>query len=647
MPPKRAKTATTAAPAPATRSTRSTRAAAATSAVPAPTKPEKTKITRPGKGKSTAKARAKTVEADVDADVDVEVEIPSSAKQIQQHGGSAEEARMKADKAAQEEEYRMVDEVLQDVERMGEEVEVADVQGSPEAEPVEVQELERTPKPIPRTRQTRLGARPPRTVKKAVQSEANRKALEGLRKRMEEDARRLRGSPDPRPDVEEPAPERRSTTPPPAPATVQRAAAVPGTTARAPQSALKVQSTPGVENSILALANFRRRPRQPSLLQMVQGKGLDADPEDDTTDFTLGTDLEDSVEGLEGFKPYDESTPLQVSKAPVLPQTHATPEPETQQDAEDDDDLYGATPLQSPSRKRKSDALETENEATQIQVRRSVSSSRHSSPGLPQDPSDDFEAIPATHPDSSLSPYPDDQPEDPMSDTLADPLSSSPPPYPSSNLETQQQPRPPASPHLRKTAPRHEKDTRNLKPLTTATLRAMLPKRRVRRILREDREDFSIPSSSSIEERSSSHETVAAKKRASVAKKRAPASKPGSLSPISSRKTQGSKKKAPAETAKAVKKTYTRLSGANKENAAVVGSSSPLSSVPLTGSDAEDDETADTSLETIGRTTAKTGKRVVSSELQAAKSKFDEVDDWEMEFESASVGVGGESSPWR
>jgi len=36
-----------------------------------------------------------------------------------------------------------------------------------------------------------------------------------------------------------------------------------------------------------------------------------------------------------------------------------------------------------------------------------------------------------------------------------------------------------------------------------------------------------------------------------------------------------------------------------------------------------------------------------SKELEMAKKKFAEVDEWEMSFESVDLGGGGSSSPWR
>lgn len=63
-----------------------------------------------------------------------------------------------------------------------------------------------------------------------------------------------------------------------------------------PPSAIKVGATPAHERSILALTHFKRRPRQPSLLRMVQTTDLeDNDLEDnDGEDLDLyADDLED------------------------------------------------------------------------------------------------------------------------------------------------------------------------------------------------------------------------------------------------------------------------------------------------------------------------------------------------------------------
>lgn len=69
----------------------------------------------------------------------------------------------------------------------------------------------------------------------------------------------------------------------------------------------KIPGTPGFESSVLS--NFRRRARQPSILQMMQAEDRSSDLDDD--DF------------LGGLSPDDESTPLNVSRGKSLILRHA------------------------------------------------------------------------------------------------------------------------------------------------------------------------------------------------------------------------------------------------------------------------------------------------------------------------------------
>ncbi|KAI4245326.1 MAG: hypothetical protein LQ352_006599, partial [Teloschistes flavicans] len=63
----------------------------------------------------------------------------------------------------------------------------------------------------------------------------------------------------------------------------------------------KTQATPLRESSILAIENFKRRPRQPSILQIAKAQIAVPEPEDEDT--------------LDDFAPDDESTPFQKSNA--------------------------------------------------------------------------------------------------------------------------------------------------------------------------------------------------------------------------------------------------------------------------------------------------------------------------------------------
>ncbi|KAG9695532.1 hypothetical protein KCU95_g8485, partial [Aureobasidium melanogenum] len=527
------------------------------------------------------------------------------------------------------------------------------------AQEVEEEVATRDAIPQPRTKQQRptMRGRPPRTVKKPAPSQANKDVMDKLKARMEEDRRATKAGivPQSAPETQSQQAERtvreatnndgdaalvpaRAAPRSPSPA---RQTAVPGTAVKAPasvvrpQSAVKMQSTPGAESSVLALQNFRRRARQPSLLQMVQNPELAGTPIDDTTDFTLG-----SLGDEDDFAPHDESTPLQVSKGRPIEieqdleedgdeevaqeqEKAQTPEPTL---PNSDDEFYGATPQKSSqrqTRKRKSDAIEE----SEVQIARS-------SPSLPS-PSrslagrEEYETIPATAPedDSEEPATTESQQRRLLSDTYAEPMSSSPPPDPISPVSPEQPRRTPAlSPSaIRKSARAGGQQTKNVKPLTTATLRAMLPKRRAQR-----KDEFDFSSSSALEASSSAFEDEKRKK-------------------ARTKKTVATKKPAPPKSKKttttATKKTSRTYARNNKENNPVVQISSSSSSLSELNSDElEADETADTSIDTIKGSNS---DEKISDELKKAREKFAEIDNWDMEFESASLGAGGASSPWR
>ncbi|KAH0290036.1 hypothetical protein KCU62_g3911, partial [Aureobasidium sp. EXF-3399] len=529
-------------------------------------------------------------------------------------------------------------------------------QDEEEEEQVATRDAKPQPRTKPRPRPTTLGRRPPRTVKKPAPTQANTEVMAKLKERMEEERRATKAG-----HVLQSATETKSQQaeraipeatnnqgdaalvpagPAPRSPSPARQTAVPGTAVKAPgnvmrpQSAVKMQSTPGAESSVLALQNFRRRARQPSLLQMVQNPGLAATNIDDTTDFTLG-----SLGDEDDFAPHDEGTPLQVSKGQPMDVDQEPEENEAEDEVmaeqekartpepalpDSDEDLYGATPVktsQRQSRKRKSDAIEE----SEIQINRSSPSLPSPSQSLP-DPQD-RDAIPAT--------APEDDDEEPtisasqqrrlFSDTYADPMSSSPPPDPISSSPAQTRQAPALSPSaIRRSARAGGQQTKKVKPLTTATLRAMLPKRRNQR-----KDEFDFTSSSAQEASSSAFED---EKRKKAKTKRLAATKKPAPAPLKSKK--------PAATAKRTSRTYTRN---DKENDFVHISSGSSSLSELNSDEVEADETADTSIETIK---GNNSTEKISDELKRAREKFAEVDDWEMEFESASLGQQ-ESSPWR
>ncbi|PYI09079.1 hypothetical protein BO78DRAFT_395147 [Aspergillus sclerotiicarbonarius CBS 121057] len=152
----------------------------------------------------------------------------------------------------------------------------------------------------------------------------------------------------------------------------------------------KVPGTPAFENSILS--NFRRRPRQPSILQMMQA--------DDGS-----SDLDDNV-FLGSLSPEDESTPLNLSRGrSLLIGQAASPSPSPSL----------PTSSSGASRKRK---LSTE----ELQVPQSD----------PEVMEHSLAASPCSHHLQNRSGVPVDYPQAPnspgaFSQTLAPPLSSSPP----------------------------------------------------------------------------------------------------------------------------------------------------------------------------------------------------------------------------
>ncbi|KAI7594586.1 hypothetical protein KC346_g15596, partial [Hortaea werneckii] len=201
--------------------------------------------------------------------------------------------------------------------------------------------------PPPTAKKGNGGRRPPRLTRKPVQSEAQSQVMAGLKKRMEETAQQeakgknTRSAHVEREATEQAAPSkptprrsistRQSTStaregqselsltasPPPSSkaSTVQarRSSVAP------PSSVIRPQNTPAAETSILALKNFKRRPRQPSMLAMVQQRttrpsGVNVAPEvDDPSVFDLA--LGQSEDEEDDFRPEAEGTPMHASKA--------------------------------------------------------------------------------------------------------------------------------------------------------------------------------------------------------------------------------------------------------------------------------------------------------------------------------------------
>ena len=245
--------------------------------------------------------------------------------------------------------------------------------------------------------------------------------------------------------------------------------------AQRPSSLLRQQNTPLGRSSILGGMHFKKRVRQPSLLQVAQSQ--------QDTSAELG-DLD-----IDDFRPDDESTPLIKAMKNAGQQTSSSSDSKT-------------------SRKRKLASPE-------IQI--SASQGYSGRPEPSEDSSLDLRSSPVTTseeeggPESLLPRLPRPETRSPtvLSETHALPQSSSSPgrgplgELSSRSLERSEQvsahvpsdgvlsPR-----HTKTPAARSRKTPRSPVPLTTARLQNLLPRRRKRR---GQQETYDLPSSSDIE----------------------------------------------------------------------------------------------------------------------------------------------------
>ena len=270
---------------------------------------------------------------------------------------------------------------------------------------------------------------------------------------------------------------------PPAVGTLGPSAAISG---RRTSLRTRVQGTPCAQSSMLGGVQFKKRTRQPSLLQLAQAQ------------HDAAENFED--EELYDFRPDDESTPLVKSLSQSVGQRTSSPRPT------------------SGPRKRKQSPPEVQVPASQAQHQRSPTPSdrfqslrAEDAFELPPDDEDNEQPEP-TLPRLSQTRIPSPQI---FSDILAPPQSSSSPTKPSPRLVRRARPKPPGtgevdgrkqgtrasispSPQLNTTpsriSPTKKKALQPPKPLTTASLQNLLPRRRTRQ---KPPSTYDIPSSSS------------------------------------------------------------------------------------------------------------------------------------------------------
>ncbi|KAK5119580.1 hypothetical protein LTR85_007409 [Meristemomyces frigidus] len=570
--------------------------------------------------------------------------------------------------------------------------------------------------------------RPPRMTRKPIHNEAQSKVLEGLKKRMEATARREAGRKDTLPAATE------STTPssdplPTKPMAVQQSTSTaqerseysispspppPGKLSSAKRSSLAQSGTPAVESSILALKNFKRRPRQPSMLQMVQQRTASARPsavnlaanEDPSVfDFEVGGDDADE-EDEDDFAPDAEGTPLHVSRAKRRASASAKKKPTTTQIAP-----IASRPAALP-KKRKSDEADTSFSALDAlrakrhksdapgpatddeplaTFERSMSAGRrsrdssvrqatpqqqitsdvqviNSSPSStpPTEPSsdrartavDDDYAVPSTEKEQDIlqpsveGPFDDHFEEDAPNGTMAEPASSSPSPDDPFAAEEQAEILAEPVTQVTQQSPvrKRKEPKKKAKPLSTATLQSLLPKRRQPPKARHRKTEYDFTSDEEDEDvtldashleddedelggrlRRQKKSTPAKGRKSTAAKAKNRATKATQQARKSSAAPAARKPSAVAQSGKKPNRTYGRAANAasDKENE---------------GDDfepADDGDGTDLPEVSLHEVTG-------SKELEVAKRKFAEVDEWDMEFESMSVEDHRSSSQqWR
>jgi hypothetical protein len=410
-----------------------------------------------------------------------------------------------------------------------------------------------------------------------------------------------------------------------------------------PPSALKAQGTPAVETSILALANFKRRPRQHSIIRMVQQTSELGNQSN--VDESL-RDLDDTLRDFDAFNPDDESTPLHLSKRLS--------------------DSFSASKLRrksaldtqlSSSRKRKHDDVENDiqvprsspplasspprNARSVVVVSDSDSSTSSSAPE---------EVVPSTEQEQEAEADPER-----YSDTMAPPLSSSDissPPRPQIVSKARPDKRRKTGTKADREALKQAPTSRNARQkrapaISTDALQSLLPRARNQKRSTAKNDTYEIPSSDPVEASNISVEVDSDSDELARPVRKTRGTSVTTRIPIG--KADGNRGRKRKVTEQPPLSTGKSLATANKEKRRRTYSRAPADKendesllISDRDSNSEDDED--------GRPRKQRDSGIgmsASKELEAARKKFEEVDQWEMEFESVDLGGGQSSATWR
>ncbi|KAI8938566.1 hypothetical protein NX059_004445 [Plenodomus lindquistii] len=365
-----------------------------------------------------------------------------------------------------------------------------------------------------------------------------------------------------------------------------------------PPSAVKVGATPAHERSILALTNFKRRTRQPSLLRMVQQTTDVEDNDHSDLDNTDNFDFDD-------FLPHAESTPLNVRKAG------------RNDDVRNDSGTHISSSGSQGTKRKLTPVVQVPRSSPPGSPERDTESDlesiRSPSPSLPEVLSSREQVIAQTQDDDSV-----------LSQTYAPPMSSSPIPEKCAQPEKPIQTRPRRRGRSAKSPARDDDESdaeetetparakrgatkkKAQQSISTAQLKGLLPRRRNRN---QDRDEFDLDSSEEVTQFGSDQDELQMPTRRNR-------QRPGTgklASPKASKKGVKGKRAAPR-----LSRTYSRRISSDKEN-----------------NNAGQEDQGATDVSAIEH----------SEKLAAIRKKFEEVDAFELEFETVDVTTS--SSPFR
>lgn len=462
--------------------------------------------------------------------------------------------------------------------------------------------------------------RPRARARANLQSQQDKDILEGLRSRRDaalgrcndlsvapEPAPRLAGSVKSVNEEDEPAEARPRSSPSPT---------LSSSSSPARRFAPGVSSTPAMEASIAALANFKRRPRQPSILRMVQQSKRNSDDDENIArdgglaggDGDGDGDSDGDISDLSSvLRPDDESTPLPnrkrrtFSRSPKRKRPHPQPQPRPRSRPADEADGPGfsSAPPSSPP------VIELGTVPPNARLGTAADDPASGPPGPPGRKSSPGIGT-GRHGDGETS-----------SDIMA-------PPQSTSSLGDDAG----SSADSGTADEAQQRQDGGRRPVTTADLLDMLPRMpRARKAAAAAA--IEIPTSSSSAARADAED--ASEDELVVARSR--------------------------------KKARTGHETSDKENAvrkrrhlrSVVQNNAQLRSDDDSSEHGSSTDEAEPRKRRKGaglpnrkkrQTTTSRNDRVFSEELSKAAEKFHEVDQWKMEFESVDI-TGGSSSPWR